>query len=78
MGFNILKNHSTHPHPAFRLPPLTLQNISPLFLHLLQKTPFVHIPPIHPRTTVQKPINFLTNKEQVPNPKPFCLLSLTI
>ncbi|MBJ8052813.1 YwhD family protein [Bacillus sp. TH22] len=78
IGFNIVKNDSTDGHGGFGVGALSLENISPVFVDVLEKTAFVDIGAMHARSTVEKGIKFLTNKDEVPNGKPFWLVWVTI
>ncbi|WP_433773429.1 YwhD family protein [Bacillus wiedmannii] len=78
IGFNIVKNDSTDGHGGFGVGALSLENISPVFVDVLEKNAFVDIGAMHARSTVEKGIKFLTNKDEVPNGKPFWLVWVTI
>ena len=73
-----MKNDSTDGHGGFGVGALSLENISPVFVDVLEKTAFVDIGAMHARSTVEKGIKFLTNKDEVPNGKPFWLVWVTI
>ncbi|MBE7105288.1 hypothetical protein FT637_20300 [Bacillus cereus] len=78
IGFNIVKNDSTDGHGGFGVGALSLENISPVFVDVLEKNAFVDIGAMHARSTVEKGIKFLMNKDEVPNGKPFWLVWVTI
>ncbi|PEI90371.1 hypothetical protein CN679_17220 [Bacillus pseudomycoides] len=78
IGFNIVKNDSTDGHGGFGVGALSLENISPVFVDVIEQNAFVDIGAMHARSTVEKGIKFLTNKDEVPNGKPYWLVWVTI
>lgn len=78
IGFNIIKNDSTDGHGGFGVGALSLENISPVFVDVEEGTAFVDIGAMHARSVVEKGIKFLTNKDEVPNGKPYWLVWVTI
>ncbi|PEY34016.1 hypothetical protein CN354_18505 [Bacillus cereus] len=78
IGFNIVKNDSTDGHGGFGVGALSLENISPVFVDVVEQNAFVDIGAMHARSTVEKGIKFLTNKDEVPNGKPYWLVWVTI
>ncbi|MET3699062.1 YwhD-like protein [Bacillus oleivorans] len=76
--FNIIKNDPTDGHKGFGVGALSLENISPVFVDVEEKNAFVDIGAMHARSTVEKGIKFLKDKEQVPNGKPYWLVWVTI
>ncbi|WP_459502871.1 YwhD family protein [Bacillus sp. C1] len=78
IGFNIVKNDSTDGHGGFGVGALSLENISPIFVDVTEQSAFVDIGAMHARSTVEKGIKFLTNKDEVPNGKPYWLVWVTI
>ncbi len=71
IGFNIVKNDSTDGHGGFGVGALSLENISPVFVDVLEKTAFVDIGAMHARSTVEKGIKFFTKYESFQTGKPF-------
>ena len=57
IGFNIVKNDSTDGHGGFGVGALSLENISPVFVDVLE-TAFVDIGAMHARSTVEKVLSF--------------------
>ena len=53
-----MKNDSTDGHGGFGVGALSLENISPVFVDVLEKTAFVDIGAMHARSTVEKGIKF--------------------
>ncbi|NPC94494.1 hypothetical protein HOO54_20260 [Bacillus sp. WMMC1349] len=78
IGFNIIKSDPTDGHGGFGAGSLSLDNISPVFVDVLEKEAFIDIGAMHARSTVEKGIKFLPNKEEVPNGKPYWLVWVTI
>ena len=78
IAFNIIKNDPTDGHKGFGVGSLSLENISPVFVDVEEKNAFVDIGAMHARSTVERGIKFLTDKEQVPNGKPYWLVWVTI
>ncbi|KIN31417.1 MULTISPECIES: YwhD family protein [Bacillus] len=78
IGFNIIKSDPTDGHGGFGVGALSLDNISPVFVDVEEKEAFVDIGAMHARSTVEKGIKFLPNKEEVPNGKPYWLVWVTI
>jgi hypothetical protein len=78
IGFNIIKSDPTDGHGGFGAGALSLDNISPVFVDDEEKEAFVDIGAMHARSTVEKGIKFLPNKEEVPNGKPYWLVWVTI
>lgn len=73
-----MKNDSTDGHGGFGVGALSLENISPVFVDVVEQNAFVDIGAMHARSTVEKGIKFLTNKDEVPNGKPYWLVWVTI
>lgn len=78
VAFNIIKNDPTDGHGGYGVGALSLENISPVFIDVNEGEAFVDIGAMHARSTVEKGIKFLPNKEDVPNGKPFWLVWVTI
>jgi len=78
ISFNIIKNDPTDGHKGYGIGALSLENVSPVIIDVLEKNAFVDIGAMHARSTVEKGIKFLPNKEDVPNGKPYWLIWVTI
>lgn len=78
IGFNIVKNDSTSGHGGFGVGALSLENMSPVIVDVTEGTAYVDVGAMHARSAVEKGIKFLTNKEEVPNGKPYWLVWVTI
>ncbi|WP_077736023.1 YwhD family protein [Bacillus sonorensis] len=79
IGFNIIKKTDpTDGHGGFGAGALSLDNISPVIVDVEEKEAFVDIGAMHARSTVEKGIKFLPNKDEVPNGKPYWLVWVTI
>lgn len=78
LGFNIIKNDPTEGHGGFGAGVLTLDNISPVIIDIEAGEAEVDIGALHARSTVERGIKFLKNKEEVPNGKPYWLIWVTI
>lgn len=76
--FNIIKNDPTDGHKGFGVGVLNLENVSPVFIDVEEKTAFVDIGAMHARSKVERGIKFLKTKEEVPNGKPYWLVWVTI
>ncbi|MGD6870773.1 YwhD family protein [Sutcliffiella horikoshii] len=78
IGFNIIKNDPTDGHGGFGIGALSLDNVSPVFVDVDGGEAFVDIGAMHARSTVERGIKFLPNKEDVPNGKLYWLVWVTI
>lgn len=78
VGFNIIKNDPTDGHKGYGIGALSLENISPVFVDIENEDVFVDVGAMHARSVVEKGIKFLSNKEDVPDGKPFWLVWVTI
>ncbi|MGM9985894.1 MAG: YwhD family protein [Bacillaceae bacterium] len=78
VSFNILKNDSTSGHGGYGVGSISLENVSPVFIDIEAGEAFVDIGAMHARSVVEKGIKFSPNKENVPNPKPYWLVWVTI
>ncbi|MCU9613340.1 YwhD family protein [Caldibacillus lycopersici] len=78
VNFNIIKNDPTDGHKGFGVGVLNLENVSPVFVDVQEKTAFVDIGAMHARSQVERGIKFLKTKEEVPNGKPYWLVWVTI
>lgn len=78
IGFNIIKSDPTDGHGGFGGGALSLDNVSPVFVDVEEGEAFVDIGAMHARSTVEKGIKFLPNKDEVPPGKPYWLVWVTI
>ncbi|UCZ53068.1 YwhD family protein [Bacillus shivajii] len=76
-GFNILSNDSTDGHGGYGAGVLNLNNVTPLFIDVEEGEAFVDMGALHARSSVEKGIKFLNEKDQVPNGKPYWLVWVT-
>lgn len=78
VGFNIIKNDPTDGHKGFGIGSLSLENVSPVIIDVEAGEAVVDVGAMHARSTVEKGIKFLKEKEEVPNEKPYWLVWVTI
>ncbi len=78
MQFNIIKNDPMDGHKGFGKGSLSLENISPVIIDVDGEEAFVDIGAMHARSAVEKGIKFLTNKDEVPNGKPYWIVWVAI
>lgn len=76
-GFNILSGDSTSGHGGYGVGTLSLDNITPVFVDPEEATSFIDMGALHARSSVEKRIKFLKNKEEVPNGKLYWLVWVT-
>ncbi|MFH5779509.1 YwhD family protein [Heyndrickxia oleronia] len=77
--FNIIKNDPTDGHRGFGIGSLSLENVSPVFIDVEEGEAFVDIGAMHARSSVEKRIKFLPNRDEVPEgEKPYWLVWVTI
>lgn len=79
LEFNIIKNDPTDGHRGFGIGSLSLENVSPVFIDVEEGDAFVDIGAMHARSSVEKRVKFLPNKDDVPEgAKPYWLVWVTI
>jgi hypothetical protein len=78
LEFNIIKKEPLDGHKGFGVGALSLDNVTPVFIDVNEGEAFIDVGAMHARSTVEKGIKFLPNKEEVPNGKPFWLVWVTI
>ncbi|MED3649014.1 YwhD family protein [Heyndrickxia sporothermodurans] len=79
LEFNIIKNNPTDGHRGFGIGSLSLENVSPVFVDVNEGEAFVDIGAMHARSSVEKRVKFLPNREDVPEgAKPYWLVWVTI
>ncbi|MBU9724313.1 MULTISPECIES: YwhD family protein [Bacillaceae] len=77
-GFNILSSDSNDGHGGYGAGTLNLNNVSPVFIDVNEGEAFVDMGALHARSSVEKGIKFLKEKDQVPNGKPYWLVWVTV
>ncbi|WP_026691634.1 YwhD family protein [Alteribacter aurantiacus] len=77
-GFNILSSDSTDGHGGYGSGVLNLNNMSPVFIDVNEGEAFVDMGALHARSSVEKGIKFLHEKDKVPNGKPYWLVWVTV
>lgn len=78
LGFNIIKNDPTDGHGGFGVGALSLDNVSPVFIDIEEKSVFIDIGAMHARSQVERGIKFTPNKEDSPGAKPLWLVWVTV
>ncbi|QPC47758.1 YwhD family protein [Mangrovibacillus cuniculi] len=78
LGFNIIKNDPTDGHGGFGVGALSLDNVSPVFIDIKEKSVFIDIGAMHARSQVERGIKFTPNREDSPGAKPFWLVWVTV
>lgn len=78
MEFTIIKNEPTDGHKGFGIGSISLENVSPLFIDVQEKTAEVDIGGMHARSAVERGVKFTTNREDSEGGKPFWLVWITI
>ncbi|MEQ6388413.1 YwhD family protein [Bacillaceae bacterium S4-13-58] len=69
--FTIMKDDSTDGHGGYGVGALSLENMTPVIVDPNEKKAFVEMGAMHARSTIERGIKFLKNKEEVPNGKPY-------
>ncbi|WNF37245.1 YwhD family protein [Bacillaceae bacterium IKA-2] len=75
-GFNILGKESKH--DGYGAGTLNLDNMSPVIIDIESNEAYVDMGALHARSEPEKGIKFLTNKEEVPNGKPYWLVWVSV
>lgn len=78
INFNIIKNDPTDGHGGFGVGALSLDNVSPIIIDVEAGEAEIDIGAMHARSTVERGIKFLPNKDDVPNGKPYWLVWVTV
>lgn len=78
MQFNIIKNDPTDGHRGYGKGALSLDNVSPVIIDVEAGEAVIDIGAMHARSTVEKGIKFLSDKNEVPNGKPYWLVWVTV
>ncbi|TSB44970.1 YwhD family protein [Alkalicoccobacillus porphyridii] len=77
-GFTILSGDSTDGHGGYGAGTLNLDNMTPVFVNPEDDEVFVDMGALHARSSVEKRIKFLKEKDKVPNGKLYWLVWVTI
>ncbi|MCD8501983.1 MAG: YwhD family protein [Bacillaceae bacterium] len=75
-GFNILGGKSKH--SGYGVGVLNLDQVSPVIIDIQSKEAMIDMGAMHARSSVEKGIKFLPNKDEVPNGRPYWLVWVTI
>jgi hypothetical protein len=78
MQFTIIKSDPTDGHRGFGKGALSLDNVSPVIIDVDAGEAVIDVGAMHARSTVEKGIKFLPEKDEVPNGKPYWLVWVTI
>jgi hypothetical protein len=78
MQFNIIKNDPTDGHRGFGKGALSLDNVSPVIIDVEAGEAVIDIGAMHARSVVEKGIKFLSDKNEVPNGRPYWLVWVTV
>jgi hypothetical protein len=78
VGFNIIKSDPTDGHRGYGKGALSLDNVSPVMIDVDAGEAEIDVGAMHARSAVEKGIKFLSNKDEVPNGKPYWLVWVTI
>ncbi|PKR77182.1 hypothetical protein CEY16_10600 [Halalkalibacillus sediminis] len=76
--FTIMKDDSTDGHGGYGVGTISLENMSPLIVDPNEDKVWVDMAAMHARSAVEKRIRFSTNKEDVPNGKPYWIVWVTV
>ncbi|OIK16066.1 hypothetical protein BIV60_06260 [Bacillus sp. MUM 116] len=78
VGFNIIKSDPTDGHRGYGKGALSLDNVSPVIIDVDAGEAEIDVGAMHARSAVEKGIKFLSNKDEVPNGKPYWIVWVTI
>lgn len=78
IGFTIIKDDPTDGHKGYGIGSLSLENVTPLFIDIEEKSAFIDIGAMHAKSAVEKGIKFTTNREDSEGGKPYWLVWITI
>ncbi|MGY4688274.1 YwhD family protein [Salibacterium sp. K-3] len=77
-GFNILSGDATGGDGGFGAGTLSLDNMSPIIIDPAEDRAFVDMGALHARSEIEKKVKFSADKEDVPNPKLYWLVWVTV
>ncbi|TDM00839.1 YwhD family protein [Macrococcus carouselicus] len=77
--FNIIKNDPLDGHKGTNAGSISLENIAPVFIDVLEKRAFIDIGAMHARSEVEKRVKWIDNEAEVEgeNAKPYWLVWVT-
>ncbi|MCP1143570.1 YwhD family protein [Lysinibacillus endophyticus] len=78
LGFTIIKNDPTDGHKGFGIGSLSLENVSPVIIDILEKNAFIDIGAMHAKSEVERGIKFTTDRADSEGGKPYWLVWVTI
>ncbi|SOC34682.1 YwhD family protein [Ureibacillus acetophenoni] len=78
IGFTIIKDDPTDGHKGYGIGSLSLENVTPLFIDIEEKSAFIDIGAMHAKSAVEKGIKFTINREDSEGGKPYWLVWITI
>lgn len=78
INFNIISDDATDGHGGFGVGSLSLNNMSPVIIDVEAQTAVIDMGAMHAKSAVEKRIKFLTEREAVPNGKPYWIVWVTV
>ncbi|MFD1929416.1 YwhD family protein [Sporosarcina siberiensis] len=78
LGFTIIKNDPTDGHKGFGIGSLSLENVSPVIIDVEEGVASIEIGAMHARSTLERGIKFLIDREPSAGGKPYWLVWVTI
>lgn len=78
IGFTIIKDDPIDGHKGFGIGSLSLENVTPLFIDIEEKSAFIDIGAMHAKSAVEKGIKFTTDRADSEGGKPYWLVWVTI
>ncbi|MCU9600209.1 YwhD family protein [Pallidibacillus thermolactis] len=76
--FNIIKNDPLDGHKGYNAGVLNLENVTPVFIDVAEQEAFIDIGAMHAKSKVEKGLKFVPNIEELPNPKWYWLVWVTV
>jgi hypothetical protein len=77
-GFTILSGDSTDGHGGYGVGALNLNNVTPIFVGPEDGEAFIDMGALHARSSIEKRMKFIPNREEVPNGKLYWLVWVTV
>lgn len=78
INFNIISDDATDGHGGFGVGSLSLNNMSPVIIDVERGTATIDMGAMHAKSAIEKRIKFLTDREAVPNGKPYWIVWVTV
>ena len=78
LGFTIIKNDPTDGHKGFGIGSLSLENVSPVIIDVEEGVASIEIGAMHARSTLERGIKFLIDREESAGGKQYWLVWVTI